>query len=255
MYCIYRITNKVTGKTYVGQHKYKKLDDNYMGSGVLLAKAKKKYGIENFTKTILEFNISTVELANDFEQMYILFERAKGKAEYNIARGGGGVVGVERSEEWKRKISEARKGHITSEEQKRKISEALKGHTTSEETRKKLSEVRKGKKHGPLSEEHRRKISEAHKGLHHSEEAKQKMKGRTAWNKGKKPYEMTEETRQKLSKALKGRHFSEDWKRKISESKKGKNNPMYGTHWKLVDGKRVYYSQSGKAVLVLVATK
>lgn len=79
MYCIYRITNKINGKTYIGQHKYKDLNDNYMGSGVLLAKAKKKYGIENFTKTILEFNISTVELANGFEQMYILFERAKGK--------------------------------------------------------------------------------------------------------------------------------------------------------------------------------
>lgn len=224
MYCIYRITNKINGKTYIGQHKYKKLNDSYMGSGKLLKLAKKKYGIENFEKEILEFDIPNVDLANDWEQMYILFERVKGKSEYNIANGGGGVVGVERSEEWKRKISEAQKGrHL------------------SEETRKKLSEARKGKKHGPLSEEHRRKISEAHKGLHHSEEAKQKMKGRTAWNKGKKPYEMTEETRQKLSKAFKGRYLSEDWKRKISESKKGKNNPMYGTHWKLVDGKRVFY--------------
>lgn len=48
---------------------------------------------------------------------------------------------------------------------------------------------------------------------------------------------------------------SEDWKRKISESKKGKNNPMYGTHWKPVDGKRVCCSQSGKVVLILVVTK
>lgn len=33
MYYIYRITNKVNGKTYIGQHKYKDLNDGYMGSG------------------------------------------------------------------------------------------------------------------------------------------------------------------------------------------------------------------------------
>ena len=41
MFYIYRITNLINGKTYIGQHKYKKLDDSYMGSGVYLAKAKK----------------------------------------------------------------------------------------------------------------------------------------------------------------------------------------------------------------------
>lgn len=42
----------------------------------------------------------------------------------------------------------------------------------------------------------------------------------------------------------KGKHFgfhSDEWKIKMSEANKGERNPMYGKHWKLVDGKRVYY--------------
>ena len=77
MYYIYRITNLINGKTYIGQHKYKKLNDSYMGSGKLIKLAVKKHGVENFKKEILEFDIPNVDLANDWEQMYILFERAK----------------------------------------------------------------------------------------------------------------------------------------------------------------------------------
>lgn len=213
MYYIYRIINKVNGKTYIGQHKYGKLNDNYMGSGVLLAKAKKKHGIENFKKEILEFGIPNVELANDFEQMYIMFERAKGKAEYNIAAGGGGTVGVT---PWNKGTHESgMKGKHRSEETKNKISEAMKGRIS----------WNKGKHLGPCSEETKRKISEAHKGK-----------------------KISEETRRKMSEAKKGRvsnmkgcKLSEETRRKISEAKKGKPAWNKGKHWKLVDGKMVYY--------------
>lgn len=33
MFYIYRITNLVNSKTYIGQHKHKKLNDSYLGSG------------------------------------------------------------------------------------------------------------------------------------------------------------------------------------------------------------------------------
>lgn len=33
MYYIYKITNLINGNTYIGQHKYKDLNDDYMGSG------------------------------------------------------------------------------------------------------------------------------------------------------------------------------------------------------------------------------
>ena len=179
MYYIYRIRNKINGKTYIGQHKYKKLNDSYMGSGTLLAKAKKKYGIKNFTKEILYSRIQLKETADSVEIFAIKKERALGKAEYNIENGGNGAGKV--SEETRRKVSEARKGMHFSEETKRKMSEAKKGKPRSEEVRRKMSESRKG-----------------------------------------------------ISKA-------EECKRKMSESHKGKHYNMIKKHWKLVDGKRVWY--------------
>lgn len=52
MYCIYRIRNLINGKNYIGQHKYKSLNDIYLGSGKLIKQAAKKYGRENFKKYI-----------------------------------------------------------------------------------------------------------------------------------------------------------------------------------------------------------
>lgn len=169
MYYIYRITNKINSKTYIGKHKYKDLNDNYKGSGKLLWRAYRKYGFENFEKEILYSHIQYKETADDMEKFAITKERALGKAEYNIADGGDGgplYKGKQHSEEWKKIMSET-----------------LKGRKLSEEWVKKISESKKGRK---LSEEHKRKLSESHKGMegkHHSEEAK---KGKPSWNKGKK---------------------------------------------------------------------
>ena len=164
--------------------------------------------------------------------LFIAAEREKVGREncYNIADGGdGGNLG----EEVNKKISEASLN--MTEEHKRKISEAKKGHKVSEETRKKISESKKGNK---LSEEHKRKISEENRGKHFksfSEEWKKKLsdshKGQVSWNKGK---HHTEASRKKMSEAHKGVRHTEETKRKMSETRKGK-------HWKLVDGKRVYY--------------
>ena len=173
-YYIYRITNLINGKTYIGQHQYKDLNDSYMGSGKLLRAAQAKYGIENFKKEILVFNISKKEHIDLLEKTFIAAEREKvGKENcYNISDGGeGGNLGEEvcqrisntckgkhRSEETKKKMSESRKGKPKSEETRLKIGVANKGKVRTIAMRAHWSTVRKGKK---LSEETKKKISEA----------------------------------------------------------------------------------------------
>ena len=217
MFYIYRITNLVNGKTYIGQHKYKKLDDNYMGSGTYLARAKKKYGIENFKKEILYSNIQYKETADDMERFAIAKERAIGKGEYNLADGGGGPSGLPAWNKGKKGVQVAwNKGVPMSEEQKKKCSEALKGKPSSRKGVS-LSEEEKTyisiKTKEAMTEDVRKKISEKKKGKpsqmkgkHHTEESKQKMreshKGQVAWNKG---VPMSDEQKTHLSELNKGK--------------------------------------------------
>ena len=93
----------------------------------------------------------------------------------------------------------------------KEAAEANKGKHLSEETRKKISSASKGNKYAL--------------GYKHSEEAKNKIS--EAKNK-------ISEAKNKISEAHKGKQCSEETKKKISEANKGK-------HWKLVDGKRVWY--------------
>lgn len=60
---IYRNTCKVTGKFYIGLHSTDDLNDGYYGSGKILIKSIKKYGISNHVMEILEFLPSRDELS------------------------------------------------------------------------------------------------------------------------------------------------------------------------------------------------
>lgn len=47
MSIIYKTTNLINGKIYIGQH-YTSADDGYLGSGKILNLAIDKYGIESY---------------------------------------------------------------------------------------------------------------------------------------------------------------------------------------------------------------
>lgn len=84
-FVVYKITNKINSKTYIGCHKTKKLDDKYMGSGKIIKRAMLKNGVENFEKKILfDFNNSKEMFAKEVELIAAL------KPEYNIHEGGRG---------------------------------------------------------------------------------------------------------------------------------------------------------------------
>lgn len=51
---IYCTVNRINGKMYVGSDTHNRSLEEYAGSGVLIKKAVKKYGIENFVKIVLE---------------------------------------------------------------------------------------------------------------------------------------------------------------------------------------------------------
>ena len=178
-YYIYRITNNINHKTYIGQHLYHGsllVEDGYMGSGIYLKNAQKKYGIENFSKEIITIAMSRSE-ANVLEKYYIAKDRKENiYGCYNIADGGQGGAwnkGIPCSEESKKKISESEKGHRPyfcrprTEEEKRKISEKLKGRKLNLSDEERLARSEKAKEMSrrnigsKRSEETKKKMSEA----------------------------------------------------------------------------------------------
>lgn len=113
-FCIYKITNLVNNKVYIGAHKTQDLNDGYFGSGIGLKRALRKHGKENFKKEILELLPTEKQMYEREKELVFL-----GEVSYNMTRGGKGgfshidAVGdnnpMRKSEETRSKVSKALK--------------------------------------------------------------------------------------------------------------------------------------------------
>lgn len=118
---IYKITNLINGKNYIGQAKnlkdrlsahyftYKRGDNERM----ILYKALVKYGIENFSVSILEtIEQYDITVLDKLEIKYIKEYNSFGTSGYNQTKGGdGGVLGYKHTEETLKKMGEITKEH------------------------------------------------------------------------------------------------------------------------------------------------
>lgn len=226
---IYKITNLLNGKFYIGQDM--KNDPNYFGSGILIKKAIKKYGKKNFKKEILEYCSTKEEL--DSKEIFYINELKAIDNGYNLSIGGTGgsnFKNKKHSEETKKKF----KQNWVERKKENNFTHNMTGFKHSEESRKKMSRSRKNKYKGENNSMYGKK---------HSEESRKKM-GRPMLGKNNPMYGKihTEDTKKVISKNTSGKknHFfgknhSEETRKKIREKLKNRGS---------VNGKKIKINEN-----------
>lgn len=93
---VYLTTNLINNRKYIGKRQKSYFDTSYLGSGMILKEAVKKYGKENFNCIILK-ECNSLEELNESEKEFISLYNATNNPEfYNIAHGGtGGNTGTQ----------------------------------------------------------------------------------------------------------------------------------------------------------------
>lgn len=228
---IYKITNIINGKCYIGQsidiknrwrhHRWSNSKSTY------LTRAFKKYGFESFHFEVLEeidiSNIAVIlftkSLLTEREQYWVDFYKSnQPEVGYNVRKIVNSNVGLKMPEEQRRNLIKLKTGHKVSEETKEKLRQANLGNT-----------YKKGKKLTPEqcenisksligrqpTDQARINMSIAQTGRKHTEETIQKI------IQSKIGHEVTEETREKLRKQRTGMKFpsrtvkDEEWLYKV----------------------------------------
>jgi group I intron endonuclease len=85
---VYKITNIINNKIYIGKDTSN--NPNYFGSGILIKKSIKKYGIENFIKEIIEECNDNQTLCEKEKYWIKEYNSTNLTIGYNISKGGDG---------------------------------------------------------------------------------------------------------------------------------------------------------------------
>lgn len=238
---IYKATNMINGKIYIGQtvrplkeriHNHYKSDHGYF------PKALRKYGLDNFQFTILE-TLDSREMLDIREVYWINYCGCKWPNGYNLTNGGEGNSGYVVSEE-----TRAKKLAGFTAEVRAKIAEAGRGRKLSPATRKILSDtakIRCQEKGPPPSQKGRKRTEETKnklKGKKHalgsirSEETKIKISAALKGNKNALGYKASVESNMKKSIAMKGKTLSLEHRQKLSEAAK-RRMMFYPMPWQI----------------------
>ena len=164
-YTIYLTVNKINGKKYIGKHVTKDPQDSYLGSGIILSNAIKKYGKDNFEKHVLYIFESEVEM-NLKESELITLDIVNSSEYYNCALGGKGGAIVLFPEHPLYKIT-CNKISLAQQSRKQNISDIVK----------ELHKTKRVGMYGKWQSNHQREvISQLNKGIPKSTEQKNKQK-------------------------------------------------------------------------------
>lgn len=157
-YLVYKTTNLIDGKYYIGCHQTDSLEDGYIGSGKHLKRAIKKYGKDNFKREIIH-QASSKEEMFEMEKTLVSESLVNDPMSYNLKIGGSGgnpgLVG-------------AFSGRKHTQETKEKIRLSAASQVMTEETRKLLSTNNWAKRDPDAHREHMRKIARIPKTAEHN---------------------------------------------------------------------------------------
>lgn len=103
---LYKITNKLNGKYYIGVHTGDIFKDNYWGSGYVLKESIEKSGKENFDREIIK-QLNNKKEIYKLETQIVNEDFVNNQQTYNLAIGG---IGGNNGKIVNKKISDAMKG-------------------------------------------------------------------------------------------------------------------------------------------------